>query len=282
MRRLVVASLSVAAGAALCGVLGTTLGTASPPRPTAPTPRVEPARVAAPAAAPVSTPARPSTIERLKELENPKLSPLERSRLGLRLYRDEVVEPTRIPGPPYMDFRTHDYVLAQITGTLAKLEVDPAPLRAAREGEFAPEIKDCLVLYFFLKGEKELKDPVVAYVLDRKHPPRLRELGTRALGEYALKQEDASLGPVLAQIIREDYQGLPRWVRKPKGSDPGQVAYVYPVKRAAVEAIKKLDAANILLDGYVLKAAEQAQVEQVLSPPGKPPAAPPGRSGAGK
>jgi hypothetical protein len=264
MKRFVVASLSIAAGAALCGVLGTTLGTASPPRSAAPVPKPEPVRVTAPAAAPANAPARPSVLERLKELENPKLSPLERARLGLRLYRDEVVEPTRIPGPPYMDFRTHDYVLAQLTETLAKGEVDPAPLRAAREGEFPEEIKDCLLLCFFLKGEKELKDPVIAYVLDRKHPPRLRELGTRALGEHALKQNDASLGPVLAQIIREDYQGLPRWVRKPKGSDPGQVAYVYPVKRAAVEAIRRMDAANILLDGYVLKAAEEAQVERVL------------------
>jgi hypothetical protein len=202
-------------------------------------------------------------------LENPKLTPLQRSRLGLRLYRDEVVTPTRLE-PPFVDFRTHDYALAQITETLAKVEVDPVPLREAWEGEFAPKIKDCLLLYFFLKGDEALKDKVAAYVLDTNHPPRLRELGTKALGTYAVKHEEATMGPLFARIIREDFQGLPRWVRRPKGDEPGQVAYVYPVKRAAVDAIKKLDALNLLLDDYVLRAAEEARVERVLPPPGKP------------
>src|SRR5205823_460027 len=130
--------------------------------------------------------------------------------------------------------------------TLARVEVDEATMRKAQQEPFPEEIQECLVLYFFLKGDKSLKDKVAAYVLDRKHPPRLREVGTKALGEYALKQEDASMGPLFAQIIREDTQGLPKWLRKPKGDDPGQVAYIYPVRRAAAEAIKKMDQANML------------------------------------
>jgi hypothetical protein len=248
---------------------GASAGRAAPIRATASGTAAKTAPAKPAAARPETTGQKPSILERVKELENPKLSPQERARLGLRLYRDEVVEPTRIPGPPYVDFRTHDYVLAQITDTLAKVEVDPGPLQAARKGEFAPEIKDCLVLYFFLKGEKELKDWVSAYMLDRKHPPRLRELATKAFGELALKQEDAAAARLLAQVIREDTHGLPRWVRKPKGSDPGQIAYVYPVRRAAAEAIKQMDAANILLDSYVLAAAEQARAEVVI-PPRKP------------
>jgi hypothetical protein len=265
----------IACSVLLAGVLGTfwgTSGRAAPARPLAAgaAPNTAPAAPAKPAVARPETQAqKPPRLERLKELENPKLSPQERARLGLRLYRDEVVEPTRIPGPPYVDFRTHDYVLAQITETLAKVEVDPAPLQAARKGEFAPELQDCLVLYFFLKGETELKDWVGAYMLDRRHPPRLRELATRAFGELALKQEDAAAARLLAQVIREDTHGLPRWVRKPKGSDPGQVAYVYPVRRAAAAAIKKMDAANLLLESSVLAAAEQAQAEVVI-PPRKP------------
>jgi hypothetical protein len=263
-------SILVAGGASV--FWGASSGRAAAARPPAPgsTPKTAPAAPAKPAAArPETTGQKPSRLERVKELENPKLSPQERTRLGLRLFRDEVVEPTRIPGPPYVDFRTHDYVLAQITETLAKVEVDPGPLQAARKGEFAPEIKDCLVLYFFLKGEQELKDWAGAYMLDRKHPPRLRELAARAFGELALKQEDTAAARLLAQVIREDTHGLPRWIRKPKGSDPGQVAYVYPVRRAAAEAIKKMDAANLLLDDYVLAAAEQAQAEVVI-PPRKP------------
>jgi hypothetical protein len=260
-------SICLAGGAsALWGASSRRTAPARTPTPGS-APRTAPAVPAKPAvASPGPNAPKPSMLERVKELENPKVSPVERARLGLRLYRDELVNPTQIPGPPYVDFRTHDYILAQITETLARVEVDAAPLRAAREGEFAPEIKDCLALYFFLKGEKELKDWAGAYMLDRKHPPRLRELAAKAFGELALKQEDTAAARLLAQVIREDTHGLPRWVRKPKGSDPGQVAYVYPVRRAAAEAIKKMDAANLLLDSYVLAAAEQVQAEVVIPP----------------
>jgi hypothetical protein len=271
MIRIAGITCSILLAGSTCILWGVSIGRAAPARPASRGTALNaaPATPAKPAAKPGTMAQKPSTLARVKELENPKLSSVERARLGLRLYRDEVVEPTRIPGPPYVDFRTHDYVLAQITETLAKVEVDPGPLQAARKGEFAPEIKDCLVLYFFLKGEKELKDWVGAYMLDRKHPPRLRELATKAFGELALKQEDTAAARLLAQVIREDTHGLPRWVRKPTGKDPGQVAYVYPVRRAAAEAIKKMDAANLLLDSSVLAAAEQAQSEVVL-PPRKP------------
>src|SRR5688572_24717713 len=56
----------------------------------------------------------PAIFSQIRELGNPKLTSLERTRRGLRLLQDEMEAPLPPPPPPYTDFRTHDYALTQI------------------------------------------------------------------------------------------------------------------------------------------------------------------------
>jgi len=194
------------------------------------------------------------SLERLKELELSKLTPVERASLGLRLYRDEMVRPTPRPTPPYTDFKTHDYVLAQITRKLAEVDADTATLRHTWEGLQAGEVKDSLAIFLVLRGEVAAKDAVTTYVTDRSKAMRLRELGVTGLGKLAVKTQDAKIGDVLAQVLREDTQGQYK-------SSGKETVLVYPVRRAAKEAIQSLDKAGVLLPSYVTQAAERAQVE---------------------
>jgi hypothetical protein len=243
-------------------------------------------------AAPTSAPKPGLELARLKELDNPSRSPAQRANLGLRLYRDEMVNPTPRPGPPYTSVVTHDYVLAQITRKLAESDADAVTLRKTWERMNPGEVKDSLAIALLLretgkakvksqkatgdgadgdaKLREDLRAKVAAYVLDRQHPLRLRELGVVALGRLAVQENDASLGPTLAQVIREDVQG--QYKTAPDAAGKGGVL-VFPVRRAAAEAIQAMDKAGMLLESYVTAAAKQAQFEVKLSPPPVRPAA---------
>jgi hypothetical protein len=220
----------------------------------------------------------------LAVLDSPSLSSTQRANLGLRLYRDEMVTPTPRPGPPYTSIVTHDYVLAQISRKLAESDADIATLRKTWERMNPGEVKDSLTITLLLreadkakvKGKKatganpevdaklrdDLRTKVSAYVTDRQHPLRLRELGVVALGKLAVQENDASVGPTLAQVIREDVQG------QYKSAGPGGTGrvLVFPVRRAAAEAIQAMDKAGMLLESYVTAAAKQAQFEMKLPP----------------
>jgi hypothetical protein len=255
--------------AILAPLLCSLLLTGRPPGAVPQQARSTPAAPAASARAGNSSKGHP-ILDRLKELENPKLTPVQKAKLGLRLYRDEMVNPTPRPGPPYTDFRTHDYVLAEITKKLAEAGADVPALRKAWEEANPGEVKDSLAIFLLLKRQADLKETVSAYVLKRQHPMRLRELGVKALGELALKEEDASIGRVLAQVIREDTQTHYKSVPDPTGKNPPQVVLLYPVRRAAAEAIRKMDRAGLLLESYVTAAAKNALVEVPLQPPPQP------------
>jgi len=232
-------------------------------------------------------------LSRLKELDNPSRTPSQRANLGLRLYRDEMVTPTPRPGPPYTSIVTHDYVLAQITRKLAESDADAVTLRKTWERMNPGEVKDSLTIALLLRdaekakvkskkanresadGEAKLREDlrtrVSAYVVDRRHPLRLRELGVVALGKLAVQENDASVGPSLAQVIREDVQGQ----YKAAGQGGTGRVLVFPVRRAAAEAIQAMDKAGMLLESYVTAAAKQAQFEVKLPPSPTPrPAAP--------
>lgn len=210
-----------------------------------------------------------------------------------------MVHPTPRPGPPYTSIVTHDYVMAQITRKLAESDADFTTIRKTWERMNPGEVKDSLTIALLLretgagkgtvkskkangagaegggdaKLREELRAKVSAYVLDRKHPLRLRELGVVALGKLAVQENDASIGPTLAQVIREDAQGQYKAVSSQGGS--GRVL-VFPVRRAAAEAIRAMDQAGMLLESYVTVAAKQAQFELKLPPaPAARPAAAP-------
>lgn len=228
------------------------------------------------------------TAGRLQELDGAKLDPTGKARLGLRLYRDEMVDPTPAPKPPYTEVKTHDWVLAQITRKLAQVGADVKTLRGAYDGANPGEVKDSLMLFLTLKGEKDLLPVLQPYVLDRSKPLRLRELGVQALGRLAVKTQDAKLGDTLAQVLREDASGVYRPAVKPTGggkpSGKGKAAVKsgpsdasgagsgaamvveYPVRKAAAQAIQGMEKAGVLLPSYVLQAAKTAQFEMKLSP----------------
>jgi hypothetical protein len=232
---------------------------AAPSRPTAP------ARPAAPAPEP-----RPGfDLERLKELDDPRRSPEQKAKLALKFYRDELQRPTPRPGPPFTDYRTHDYVLAQITRRLAACGADLAVLKQHHAELRGGTVKDCLTLCLLLRGEREQQQAAAAYVLDRSRPMRLRELAVEALAQYALQEDDEKLGALFAQVVREDTQSQYRAVGKP--ARPGErpaVVLVYPVRRAAAAAIRKLEAAGMLLESHVT-AAGKVPAEVPLPPPGR-------------
>lgn len=231
-------------------------------------------------------------LSRLKELDSTSRTPAQRANLGLRFYRDEMVTPTPRPGPPYISIVTHDYVLAQITRKLAESDADVNTLRKTWERMNPGEVKDSLTIALLLReAEKakvkskranggsadsdtklrdDLRTKVSAYVIDRGHPLRLRELGVVALGKLAVQENDASVGPTLAQVIREDVQGQ----YKAAGQGSAGRVLVFPVRRAAAEAIQAMDKAGMLLESYVTAAAKQAQLEVKLPPAPTRPAVP--------
>jgi len=251
------------------------------------------------------------TLQRLKELDNPKLQPTQKAKLGLRLYRQEMLHPTPRPQPkdgkPSTDPVTHDYVLARVTEKLAAVGADPGYLKKAWQQAREGEVKESLAVFLALKGEAAVKEPVVALVTDPKKALRLRELGAKALGVLAVKRDDASLGQALAKAIREDSAGVyqarradtasgadrgtvgnrdrgrresavsPSFPRSVSPSSPGSgkspprvggpagLVLVYPVRKAASEAIRKMEKAGLLLESYVTQAADTAVVEVPVS-----------------
>jgi len=211
-------------------------------------------------------------LGRLKDLQNPKLSPSQRLNLGLRLLRDEMVNPTPRPQPPYTDFQTHDYVLAQITRKLAEVELDDTALRASWERMNAGEVKDSLTLLLLLRSTRSgaaaseqtaaLTRQITTYVLERQHPLRLRELAVQALGKAAVRANDAAIGQTLARVIREDSQGQYKLSTEKQTS--GKLVMVFPVRRAAAAAILQMEKEGLLLESYVTQAAKSAQAEIAL------------------
>jgi hypothetical protein len=233
-----------------------------------------------------------SSAGRLKVLQDPKLTPGQRTNLGLRLYRDEMVRPTPRPGPPYTDPRTHDYVMAQITRKLAAGDLALPVLRKTWETMNPGEVKDSLTILLLLranaperqpaehaKGTKgsasprepqsawpgsireELQEQVTAFVLERGNPLRLRELAVEALGQSAIAGGDSTVGRVLAQVIREDVQSQYKAEVDAKGKATGELVLVYPVRRAAAAAIRRMEKEGLLLESFVTAAAHRAQVE---------------------
>src|SRR5579872_3037900 len=222
---------------------------------------LSPGAIAAP-----PTPAPPAPkggvdLARLKELDNPKLSGAQKATLGLRLYRDEMIHPTPRPQSAVGGFVTHDYVMAEITKKLVSSGADVKALKKTWEQMNAGEVKDNLTIFLALKGQVEAKDPLAKFLVDRKNPLRERELAATALGGLAIKTQDAKLGDVLAQAIREDMQGTYKSskVQGPTSKVEGhEVEIIFPVRRAAAEAIRKMDKAGLLMPSYVTQAAERA------------------------
>jgi len=222
-------------------------------------------------------------LPRLKTLDAPALTPAKKAQRGLSFYRVELEHPTPRLLPPYTDFKTHDYVLARITRKLGESGADLEALRKAREKAAPGELRDCLTLVLLdsapqqrgdtaksgkseqpaeaeaARADREkLRDEVIAYVRDVKHPLRLRELAAEVLGVYAVREKDASVGEPLAELAQRDphscYKG---------GPDGKPVAMLFPVKRAAIEAIKKMQKAKLPLPSYVTRVIN-VPVEQPL------------------
>src|SRR5262249_10152905 len=146
--------------------------------------------------------------KRLKELDNPKLSPAQRASLGEHFYRAEMMHPTPHAKPPSTDPMSHDYVLAQITRKLVRCGAETAALKQGWERAHPGEVKDCLLCFLGLKGDKDTREPLGQLVANAKEPLWLRELGVEALGELAVQREDVSAGDALARALREDAQGV--------------------------------------------------------------------------
>ncbi len=232
--------------------------------------------------------------------------PTQLAQAGLRLYRDEMVQPTPRPKPPFTDFVTHDYVLAKITERLVEVKADHPTLKKVWGQMGTGKVKDCLSIFLLLRGDPEGRAPVEQLVADRSRPVRIRELGVRALGKEALAKDDPSVGKLLAQVIREDVQGIfalrasselhhgvtetRRSTRREKVSGnvkahnargiqedtnsgsawksqagaKKEVVLLYPVRRAAAEAILAMKKRGMLLESFVTVAAEQARIELPL------------------
>ena len=202
-------------------------------------------------------------LDRLKELDGHGLTAPQKAVLGLHLYRDEMVHPTPRPKPPFTDYHTHDYVLAEITRKLAAVSADIPTLKHEWSSMHAGEVKDSLTIFLALKGQPEVKDDVAHYLTERKNPLRLRELAATAVGALAIKTQDAKLGDALAQAIREDTQG------QYKPNKGGGMTVIFPVRRAAAAAVRKMDKGGLLLPSYVTAAADHAQAEVKLPAPKK-------------
>jgi hypothetical protein len=94
-----------------------------------------------------------------------------------------------------------------------------------------------------------------------KHPLRLRELAAEALGAYAVREQDPSVGPLLAELARRDPHSCYK-----AGKDGKPTGMLYPVKRAAALSIARMQQAKLDLPSYV-SAAASAPFERPLGKP---------------
>ena len=106
---------------------------------------------------------------------------------------------------------------------------------------------------------------MIAYVREVKHPLRLRELAAEVLGVYAVREQDASVGEPLAELAQRDPHSCYK-----AGPDGKPVAVLFPVKRAAIAAIKLMQKAKLPLPSYVARAIN-VPVEQPLRAVAAPP-----------
>jgi hypothetical protein len=138
-------------------------------------------------------------------------------------------------------------VLDRLTEHLAEDGADPAVLRRAWEAEPAGEVRDALTLLLGLRGEADLKPAVRDYLLERKHPMRLRQRAARALGGLAIRTGDFRQGEALAAVIRRDLQGQYTIVEDPAGKEPPRRVLVYVVREEAGRSIRRMQKAGLSL-----------------------------------
>jgi hypothetical protein len=67
-------------------------------------------------------------------------------------------------------------------------------------------------------------------------------------------------------VIREDVQSQYKAAVDTNGKPPGEMLLVYPVRRGAAEAIRRMEQEGLLLESYVTMAAQRVQVETKLPP----------------
>src|SRR5262249_46686913 len=108
---------------------------------------------------------------------------------------------------------------------------------------------------------KEAREPLAQVISSPKEPMRVRELAVEALGDLAVKREDASAGDVLAKALREDAQGTYGTLSPAAGEGAGKVGMGFPVRKAAAEGIGKLEKAGVALPSYVTQAAKEVKWE---------------------
>jgi len=224
----------------------------------------------------------------LARLADPRATPAALAQRGLALYREEMLRPTPRPGPPYTEFRTHDWHLAQLTRKLAASRADLAALRAARAGLGPGAGRDCLTLLLVLRRQPEapeVKEEALGVLLAGTRAPgppeargaarrpgplrplRLRELAAEALGREAVRTRDAALGRELAEALRSDVQAQYAPAKGAGAAKPGPrpaARVVYPVRRACAAAIRELAKAGVFLDSWVTAAARQTPLEADL------------------
>ncbi len=247
---------------------------------------------------PIGPDSHPSATaySRLPQLAARNLTPVQRAATGLHLYRQEMLHPTPPATKSSKIALTHDFVLSSITRKLVAVNADVPYLRKTWKDLAPGEVRDCLTFFLAVKGtrkdQEEVREAVVKYVTDGKHPVRLRELGTEALGTLTLKLEEPKLADSLAQVLREDSSGVyevkpissekpsvrPKGNAKARGGKAKpmparprseRTVLTYPVRRAAVTAIRRLEKSGMLLPSYVTVAAKGAVLEVMVLTEGR-------------
>ena len=221
------------------------------------------------AAAPPSGPAA--------ALKSPKLTPQQRSRLGLRLMRDVMIAstaphphqpegsgatpPTATPKPAEPrggELNDGGERLVAIVRAMSSTSCDVNTLKSAWSRAHPGPVREALALYLAGKGHAEAAEDLGRLAANPARPYYLREAGIRAAAQLAVKSGDGAVGRVLAEVAVRD--PVTRLQAKKPGATTTAVLE-YPLRREAVSAIRTMSGAGLLLESFVTAAAERTVVE---------------------
>ncbi len=209
-------------------------------------------------------------------LKAPKLTPQQRSRLGLRLMRDVMIASTaphphqpegggatpptatQKPAEPRGgELNDGGERLVAIVRAMSSTSCDVNTLKSAWSRAHPGPVREALALYLAGKGHPEAAEDLGRLAANPARPYYLREAGIRAAAQLAVQSGDSAVGRVLAEVAVRDP------VTRLQAKKPGVNSAVleYPLRREAVSAIRTMSGAGLLLESFVTAAAERTVVE---------------------
>lgn len=208
---------------------------------------------------------------RLKELARPKITPSERTQLGLRFLREEMKSPSPTDRGRTDGRSGHDWTMARIVEEMGKSALDrkilAEELKFSHSGEFQAALRILLVR----ADEKSQLTPLAGWLVERD-PHVGAPFGWLRLQAVAALDptRDRSVLEALWKTAASDPFAVPvPKVTDPKGKEAPGPGLTYPVRKRALEALAGWRSAGVPMSSYVVRTLDENRFEVRLPTPGK-------------